>query len=86
MQCDLLPSEFKIILLNPRVHLTEHAVWEYLLELLSGTYHVLGVVDVWEEAVDACFEVGLSLGERPEELVVEEHQVHDTVVSDQGFL
>ena len=47
---------------------------------------MLGVVYVWEEPVDARFELRLGLGEGAEELVIEEHKVHNAVVGDQGFL
>ncbi len=47
---------------------------------------MLGVVYVWEEPIDARFELRLGLGKGAEELVIEEHKVHNAVVGDQGFL
>ena len=86
VQVNLLRAECKVVLLYPRIALAELAVGEYLLELLPRVHHVLRVIDVWEEAIDAGLELRLRLWQRPVEFVIEEHQVHDPVVRDERLL
>ena len=86
VQVNLLSAECEVVLLYPPIALAKLAVGEYLLELLPRVDHVLRVIYVGKEAIDAGFELRLRLWQRPVELVIEEHQVHDPVVRDERLL
>lgn len=47
---------------------------------------MLCVKDVGEQVVDGEFELGLCLGQRLIELVVSEHQIHNSIVRDNWLL
>ena len=86
VQVNLLSTECEVVLLYPPIALTELTIGEYLLELLPRVDHVLRVIYVRKEAIDSGFELRLRLWQRPVELVIEEHQVHDPVVRDERLL
>lgn len=49
---------------------------------MAGVYHMLCIIDVRKEPVDARFEFLLRIWKWSIEFIIEEHEIHDAVVRD----